>query len=632
MNLPGYIKKLENAGELIRISAEVTPNLEITEIADRFSSIKGGGKALLFENTGTPFPVLINSLGSEKRIKIAFGGRSPDEMAGEMQGMISLLTGGSSGITGKLRKIPLLGKASRWIPKHRRGRGASQEVINLNPDLSELPILTCWPFDGGPFITLPLVHTVDPINGNPNLGMYRMQVFDSKSTGMHWHMHKTGARHYQEYQKAGKRMPVAVALGGDPVYTYCATAPLPDGIDEYLLAGFIRNKPVSLVKCITQDLWVPEDCDFILEGYVDPFEPLHPEGPFGDHTGFYSLEDRFPVFHLTAITHRKKAVYPATIVGIPPQEDAWLAWATERLFKPMIKMALVPELKDFHLPVEGVAHNLVLAKISQSYPGQGRKVFHTLWGAGQMMFTKFTVITSDGPDLTDYADLARHVSSRVDPSKQVERASGPLDILDHASREAAFGGKLGLDSTGPALPESSLGLTRVEDRILMAFRSQHPQITGINLGWLDQGISLGLIAMQKPYSGAIREIEDEIRLSDQFNHIKFWIILDEWVDINDPEQVAWLAGSNSDVLSDIRIFAGNSGRETGIMFIDATVKSRELDGFTRPWPNPTLMDQKTIKMVDSKWIEYQAGPVITSRSLKYAKHFLPGAVRKTNEA
>lgn len=628
MSLSNFVRKLEKSGEIIRIREEVTPRLEITEIADRFSKQPAGGKAILFENTGTEFPVLINSLGSESRIGIAFGNRSPRELANEIHEMIGVFTGNESGFAAKFKKIPILGKAARWMPRHRRGRGACQEIINLQPDLGKLPVLTCWPFDGGPFITLPLVHTVDPNTGTSNLGMYRMQIFDSNSTGMHWHMHKTGARHFREYQKSGTRMPVAVALGGDPVYTYCATAPLPDGIDEYILAGFIRKKPVTQVKCITQELWVPEDCDFILEGYVDPAEELHQEGPFGDHTGFYSLEDQFPIFHLTAITHRKNAIYPATIVGIPPQEDAWLAWATEQLFKPMIKMALVPELTDFHLPVEGVAHNLVLARIDASYPGQGRKVLHTLWGAGQMMFTKFAVITGEGPALKDYLQVARYISARVDPFLHVEKASGPLDILDHASTEPAFGGKLGLDATGPVIFDPDMVSKPIEEQSVIFFRSQHPQIVDLNLGWIEKGISVGLISMRKSYSGAVAEIADEIRLYDAFSSIRFWIVVDDWVDLKDPSEIVWLTGSNVEVLSDIRIYPAARSRVNGIMFIDATVKSLELDGFKRPWPNTTLMDQKTIQKVDGKWQDYRAGTLIPSPSLKYAKSYQEGAVRK----
>jgi len=628
MDLRTYIKKLEKAGELIVIKKDVSPSLEITEIVDRISKEPHGGKALLFERTGTEYPILINALGSENRIRIAFRGKTPDEIAGEIHKLVGILTGNDPGFSGKIKKIPLLGKASRWMPMHKRGRGASQEVIDLHPDLEKLPVLTCWPFDGGPFITLPLVHTVDPVTGSSNLGMYRMQVFDSNSTGMHWHMHKTGARHFAEYQKLGRKMPVAVALGGDPVYTYCATAPLPDGIDEYLLAGFIRNKPVKLVKCVTQELWVPEDCEFILEGFVDPSEPLKEEGPFGDHTGFYSLEDQYPVFHLTAITHRKDAVYPATIVGIPPQEDAWLAWATERLFKPMIKLALVPELSDFHLPIDGVAHNLVLASIVNTYPGQGRKVLHTLWGAGQMMFSKFGIIVGNGPALNDYLSLARYISRRVDPALHIEKASGPLDILDHAARIAAFGGKLGLDATGPEIFEDDPLVIPVNDLQVSAFRAKHPQITGINLRWVKEGISLGLLSLHKTYSGEVMEITDEIRLFDPFKDIRFWIILDDWVDLVNPHQVMWLTGSNVEVLTDVRIFPAAKGAASGVLIIDATVKTLELDGFNRPWPNPTIMNPETVKLVDEKWPAYGIGPFLTSPSKTYAKFYRSGAVRK----
>lgn len=630
MNLPTFIKKLDQAGQLIRIKEEVSPHLEIAEIADRFSKQGKGGKALLFEKTGTDYPVLINSLGSEQRIRIAFGGRSANELAAEIHKIFGMLTAGDSGIAGKIKKLPLLGKAARWFPKRRRGRGACQEVINLAPDLGKLPVLTCWPFDGGSFVTLPLVHTIDPVTKSSNLGMYRLHVFGPTSTGMHWHMHKTGARHYRDYQKMGIKMPVAVALGGDPVYTYCATAPLPDGIDEYLLAGFIRNKPVTLIKCLTQDLWVPEDCDFVLEGYVDPAEPLRMEGPFGDHTGFYSLEDQFPVFHLTAITHRRNAVYPATIVGIPPQEDAWLAWVTERLFKPMIKLALVPELTDFHLPVEGVAHNLVLAKISPSFPGQGRKVLHTLWGAGQMMFTKFALITGNESELYDYLNLARYISRRVDPAQHVEEASGPLDILDHSSREPAFGGKLGIDATGPEIYDNTQISKTIDEQLVIGFRSQHPQIIDMNLDWIKEGVSIGLVSLRKAYPGAVSEMADEIRLFDAFSHVRFWIIFDEWVDLRDPGQVVWLTGSSVEVLSDIRIFPAAHGKAGGMMFIDATVKTLELDGFHREWPNPALMDEETVKKVDLKWPLYGVGALIPSPSLKYSKFYQKGAVRKTN--
>ncbi|MEN9497285.1 MAG: hypothetical protein RL750_184, partial [Bacteroidota bacterium] len=328
-----FIQALEKAGELLRIKTFVDPKWEIAEITDRISKSGGGGKALLFENTGTGFPVLMNAYGSEKRMCMALGVDQLDDVAREIEGLFKLLSSPKESIIDKLKLIPKLGEFASWMPKVRSGKGACQEVVHLDPDMSLLPVITCWPKDGGPFITLPVIHTKDPLTQSRNVGMYRMQVFGPKLTGMHWHKHKVSAKHFSEYKKLNKRMPVAVALGGDPVYAYSATAPLPENVDEYMLAGFLRKKKVELVKCLTQpEIEVPADADFIIEGYVDPNDELIWEGPFGDHTGYYSLPDWYPRFHVTAITHRKKAVYPATIVGIPPQEDAWLGKATERIF------------------------------------------------------------------------------------------------------------------------------------------------------------------------------------------------------------------------------------------------------------------------------------------------------------
>ena len=316
-----------------------------------------------------------------------------------------------------------------------------------DPDMSKLPVLTCWPADGGPFVTLPAVHTVDPETGAPNVGMYRMQVFEKNLTGMHWHRHKTGANHYEKYKKAGKKMPVAVALGGDPVYTYAATAPMPENVDEYLLAGFLRKKSVKLVKCLTNDLYVPEDADFIIEGFVDPAEDFIWEGPFGDHTGFYSLADWYPRFHVTCITHKKDAVYPATIVGVPPQEDAYIGLATERIFLSPIRMAMVPELKDMTLPVAGVAHNFTVVKIEKNYPGQAVKVMHSLWGAGQMMFNKVLVVVDEEVDIHNHESIFKVFAERFQPDHSLQFSKGPLDVLDHSSSKFAFGSKLGIDLT-----------------------------------------------------------------------------------------------------------------------------------------------------------------------------------------
>ncbi|PKP27819.1 MAG: menaquinone biosynthesis decarboxylase, partial [Bacteroidetes bacterium HGW-Bacteroidetes-22] len=341
-NLQEFIRALDDAGDLIRVKAPVSPRLEMTEIADRF--VKAGGKALLFENTGTQFPVLLNAFASDRRICMALGMTHPDEAAERIQSLLKRLTTPTAGLLDKLRLLPTLGEMAAWIPRVRNGKGECQQVVMDKPDLAKLPILQCWPHDGGPFITLPLVHTRDPHTGLRNLGMYRMQVFAPDLTGMHWHLHKTGARHYNEYKAEGRRMPVVVALGGDPVYTYAATAPLPDNVDEYMLAGFLRRCKVDLVKCLTCDLEVPADADFVIEGYVDPSEDLVREGPFGDHTGYYSLADDYPLFHVTCITHRRDAVYPATIVGIPPMEDGWIGMITERIFLAPLRLTMLPEL------------------------------------------------------------------------------------------------------------------------------------------------------------------------------------------------------------------------------------------------------------------------------------------------
>ena len=409
-NQQDFIRALEAAGELVRIRTFVDPRLEMAEITDRISKSGHGGKALLFENTGTDFPVLMNAYGSERRMCMALGVNQLDDTTREIEALFKLLAGPKETILDKLRLLPKLGQFASWMPVVRNGRGPCQEVVMPTPDISKLPVITCWPRDGGPFVTLPIIHTRDLHTGTRNVGMYRMQIFGPTLTGMHWHKHKVSARHFAEYKKTGQRMPVAVALGGDPVYAYSATAPLPDNVDEYMLAGFLRKKRVELVKCLTQPaIEVPADADFIIEGYVDPTEDPIWEGPFGDHTGYYSLPDWYPRFHITAITHRKNPVYPATIVGIPPQEDAWLGKATERIFLAPIKMTLIPEIVDMEMPVEGVFHNLVIAKIHKEYAGQALKVMNAMWGAGQMMFNKILVVTDEGADIRDYSALARYV-------------------------------------------------------------------------------------------------------------------------------------------------------------------------------------------------------------------------------
>src|SRR5215208_1029509 len=445
-----FIGALEKAGELLRIKTYVDPNLEMAEITDRMSKQPGGGKAILFENTGYDFPVLMNAYGSEKRMCMALGVGHLDDVAKQIEDLFKLLASPKESILDKLKLLPKLNQFAGWMPRVRSGRGECQQVIwqGEDADITKLPVITCWPKDGGPFVTLPIIHTKDPNTNSRNVGMYRMQVFGPTLTGMHWHKHKVSAKHFNEYKKLNKRMPIAVALGGDPVYAYSATAPLLENVDEYMLAGFLRKKKVELVRCISQPgVEVPSDADFVIEGYVDPADEMIWEGPFGDHTGYYSLPDWYPRFHITAITHKKNAVYPATIVGIPPQEDAWLGKATERIFLAPVKMTLIPEIVDMDMPVEGVFHNLVIAQIRKEYAGQGQKVMNAMWGAGQMMFNKILVLADEGVKIQDYEALAKYVFKNLDPASDIYFSQGPMDVLDHSCSKLGFGGKMCIDGT-----------------------------------------------------------------------------------------------------------------------------------------------------------------------------------------
>lgn len=436
-NLKEYLFELEKRGELCKIAVKCNPELEISEIADRESKSPHGGRALLFENTGTEFPLVINMLGSESRISAALGVSHLDELSVKITDLLDVIKKPRRGLLDKLKLLPTLKRVSGFMPRHSRYGGECQQFIDKNPDLRKLPILKTWPADGGQFFTLPLVHTVDPENGATNVGMYRMQVLSPTTTAMHWHRHKTGAAHYEKYKAAGRPMPVVVTLGGDPAYTYAATAPLPEGIDEYILAGFLRTRPVKLVKCITCDIEVPADCDFVIEGYIDPSEELITEGPFGDHTGFYSLADLYPTFHITCITHRAGAIFPATVVGVPPMEDRYIAAATERIFLPPIQQLISPEIKNLKMPWQGTAHNLAIAKIQKSYDGQGFKVASALWGAGQMAFCKYIVITDNNSEPLNVKQI----------KAEILITRGIADVLDHAGEDVGQSGKMCLDCT-----------------------------------------------------------------------------------------------------------------------------------------------------------------------------------------
>lgn len=617
-SLNQFIKTLEKNNELIRIQEYVNPELEITEIVDRMSKSGNGGKALLFENNGTGFPLLINSMGSEKRMCMALGVKNLDDFGKEIENLFSDLIGPKANLVEKLKLLPKLNNISSWMPKLISGRGKSQEVILQNPDLSILPVLKCWPNDGGPFITLPMVITKDPDTGIRNVGMYRMQVFKNDLTGMHWHKHKVGARHFEEYKKLGIKMPVAVALGGDPALTYSATAPLPDNIDEFLLAGFLRKQKVELVKCISQDIEVPAEADIIIEGYIDPEEEFIWEGPFGDHTGFYSLADWYPKFHVTCITHRKDAIYSATIVGVPPMEDAWIGKATERIFLSPIKLAVLPEIIDYDMPFEGVAHNIVIVKINKTYPGQGFKVMNALWGAGQMMFNKILIVVDNDIDIHDYKSIANNVLKNVEPENDILFINGPLDVLDHSASKPTYGGKMGIDATIKFDEEIENNINAHIKEIstdLSNIRKKFEEIIELNYGIHKQIL---IISVKKKSKEQIHDFINIISDQKELATVKFCVLIDEKVDVNDVNMITWIASGNIDPKRDSVIVKGN--REScSKIFIDATKKSAKKDNFKRDWPNIVVSDDKTIKSVDNLWKHIGLGDFIESPSLKYRK-------------
>jgi 4-hydroxy-3-polyprenylbenzoate decarboxylase len=440
-----FVRALEQRGELVRVRRRVDAHLEIAALADRVT--KAGGPALLFEDaSGSRFPLLINAFGTRRRMSLALGVEDLEEHARAIEELVRTRAPANARELAQLAlKVPDLAH----VPPRSTARGACQDTVLAGDDvdLDALPVLTCWPADGGPFITLPQVVTRDPESGVRNVGCYRMQKLDRRSTAMHWQVHKTGARHFRRAKEMGvPRLEVAVALGGDPALTYAATAPLPDGIDEWMFAGFLRKRAVATVRCKTVDLEVPADADFVLEGYVDPREPPVEEGPFGDHTGYYTPVDRFPRFHVTALTHRSDAVYPATVVGPPPMEDAWLGKATERLFLPLLRM-IFPEVVDMNLPVEGAFHNLVLVSIKKQYPFHAARLAHGLWGSGQMSFSKVICVLDDDVDVQDVGQVAWRLLANLDPKRDLAFVDGPIDQLDHGASQALWGSKVCIDGT-----------------------------------------------------------------------------------------------------------------------------------------------------------------------------------------
>ena len=578
--------------------------------------VKNGGKALLFEDTGTAFPLLINAFASDSRMAAAIGRSSLDDAGEEMFSLIESVSEARS-LSGKLARLPQMMKLLRLAPVRKRGRGECQEVVETVPDLDALPVLKCWPHDAERFITLPLVHTRHPETGKTNLGMYRMQVMGKDVTGMHWHRHKTGARHFEAWKRRGERMPVTVTLGGDPVCTYAATAPLPEDISEYLLAAFLRRKRVTLVKCLTNDLWVPADSDIVIEGYVDPAEEPVTEGPFGDHTGFYSLADLYPRFHVTCITHRRNAVYPATVVGVPPMEDAWMGKATEKIFFAPIKLAIAPEIRELHMPVAGVAHNLVIVSIEKRYPGQGLKVLSALFGAGQMMLSKYIIVVSSGVSVTDYLAVAEAIFGNVRFDADLLLTRGPLDVLDHSSDLFSMGGKLGIDAT-VKLPEERTG----ENYSLPLFPLTDDDVTGDIISGIrtmaEYSLPVAVLSIRKPPEGLdMRHFATSLPAPLTMPGTVI-VAVDDGADAEDPAMITWLVTGNSDPSRD------HYRLDNGALFIDATSKTLSLPAFPRAWPNVVCSDPETIGLVDRRWIEYSIGEFITSPSLRLLPLVRPG--------
>jgi 4-hydroxy-3-polyprenylbenzoate decarboxylase len=489
-SLSEFISAIDRMGELVRISEPVSVELELAAIADRVMKQAGGGKALLFghpllaDGSRSAFPVAINLFGSMKRMALALGVSDLDEHGARITALMDLKV--PEGILGKLSLLPRLLEVSRFPPRVRSGTPACQEVVWQGDeiDLGRLPIITCWPKDGGPYITLPMVISKDPRRGIRNVGMYRVQVLSRNTLAMHWQRHKVGAAHWREMAEKGERMAVAIAVGADPASIYAASAPLPPTVDEFLFAGFLRKAPVHLARAVTCDLEVPGDAEFVIEGFIDPREPLVTEGPFGDHTGFYSEADLYPLVHVTAVTMRKNPVYATTIVGRPPMEDFYLGHATERIFLPLLKLT-IPEIVDYHMPAEGIFHNLVFVSIRKDYPGQAFKVMNAMWGQGLMSLAKVLIVVDQWVNVRDPQEAWWVALNHIDPERDVRFTMGPMDVLDHASRAFTYGSKMGIDAT-KKLPEE--GFSRNWPDVIEADATTRSRVDAL---WARLGLGSG---------------------------------------------------------------------------------------------------------------------------------------------
>ena len=596
-NLSEFMAVLESAGEVKTIDTPVSHFLDISKYTDRESKSPGGGKALLFKNVeGADFAAATNLFGSNRRICLALGVEDLNQLGDRVREMIDMSPPES--FKDMLALLPTALSVTRFFPKKSRAKTpACQQVVHTGDavDLFSLPVLHCWPKDAGRFITLPLVITRSLISGKRNMGMYRLQVFDRNTTGMHWHVHKDGSHYYSEYCRAQKRMPVAVAIGADPATIYSATAPLPRNVDELILAGFIRGKSVPMAKCITIDLEVPAEAEFVLEGYVDPGE-LRREGPFGDHTGYYSLADDYPVFHVTAVTHRKNPVYCATLVGRPPMEDCYLAKATERLFLPLLQTAF-PEIVDYWLPWEGVFHNIVVVAIDKAYPGHAHKVMHGLWGQGQMSFCKAIVVVDQDVVLTQPAAIMDALLDNLDVESDFTHTKGVLDVLDHSSPIPNFGNKLGIDLTRrvggepprkPVLKTGQQTVIPTDDAVKALLQQQIDGVVKARCYPADNQRGdtftnrLLFLAVDRDSDQSGKGYAEQIAVLDGLEEFNVVILYDRQIDLNDDSLILWKLFNNVDPGRDIFLINNR-------LTVDACMK-RPQDGHYREWPDELTFD------------------------------------------
>ena len=597
-SLREFIDRLENENELVRIKDHVSPILEITEITDRVSKQPGGGKALLFENVeGSNIPVLINAFGSSKRINMALGVRDIEKIPNDIDKYLKIKP--PSSLLEKVKLLPMLLEAAAFPPKMVSSRQAScQEVVLTGDDvdLGEIPILQCWPNDAGRFITFPIVvnRTID--RKLRNVGLYRMQVYDKKTTGMHWHIHKDGAHFFHEFKKQGKIMECAVAIGADPAVCYSASAPLPFGIDEFLFAGFIRKSPVPLVKCKTVDLEIPATAEIVLEGFIDPSE-MRLEGPFGDHTGYYSQDGDYPVFNITAITHRKNPIYLTTIVGKPPQEDFYLGKATERIFLPLMRTQL-PEIIDMNMPAEGVFHNLVILSIDKRFPMQARRLMSALWGMGQMSFVKTIIVFDQDVDIQNTKKVVETLLNKIDFTHDLFFSEGILDVLNHASDKALYGSKLGIDATTKIEGEDESKIKSENNSKTASPLSEHvlesfTELTSCKI--LKQNdlhqVAFATLDKKKPQQGC--KVIKKFMNDKKFSAITVFVLLENHENVNDASTVLWKILNNIDPKRDMYFFGNRVG-------IDVSCKTGEPD-FKQYWPDEIEMSNNIKQIVDQKW-------------------------------